>query len=135
MFSSSLFAPKTRMTLPRIIVVAGRSPWLMTSAGRVFSTASACPTAVTGTEGIARDDPGANKKRLRVDTMSDAVVNMQYAVRGQVVIAADKISDEIARGGDGAVTGYPFSKIVYTNSASVIVVWRLMNESHLDEPF
>ena len=51
--------------------------------------------------------------------MSPNLKTMEYAVRGAVVIAADKINDELAksRGDDGenSATDYPFDHIVYTN--------------------
>ena len=52
-----------------------------------------------------------NGKRLTEDSMSQKLRKMQYAVRGQVVIAADRINDEIASG----KSKHPFDKIVYTN--------------------
>jgi alanine transaminase len=51
------------------------------------------------------------EKRLTVDTMSPFLRGMEYAVRGQVVIAADKISDELA----SKKGNYPFDHIIYTN--------------------
>lgn len=51
------------------------------------------------------------KKRLTEDTMSPALKGMEYAVRGSVVIAADKINDELQSG----TKKYPFDSIVYTN--------------------
>lgn len=51
-------------------------------------------------------------KRLTEDTMAVNLKNMQYAVRGQVVIAADRITQDIA---DGNTDSYPFDHIIYTN--------------------
>lgn len=51
------------------------------------------------------------RKRLTEDSMSSALKGMEYAVRGKVVIAADKINDELKAGS----TKYPFDHIVYTN--------------------
>lgn len=52
-----------------------------------------------------------SKKRLTLDSMSSNLKLMEYAVRGQVVILADKISKELKNG-----TGkYPFKNILYTN--------------------
>jgi alanine transaminase len=51
------------------------------------------------------------KKRLTEDTMSPALKGMEYAVRGSVVIAADKINEELKSGSKK----YPFDSIVYTN--------------------
>jgi len=51
------------------------------------------------------------KKRLTLDSMSANLKLMQYAVRGQVVILADKINKDLQTG-----TGkYPFKDILYTN--------------------
>lgn len=57
------------------------------------------------------------EKRLTEDTMAVNLKNMQYAVRGQVVIAADKITQEIQNSHDDATTTntYPFDHIIYTN--------------------
>jgi len=49
-------------------------------------------------------------KRLTTTTMSQTVLNMEYAVRGKVVAAADKINDELK-----SSPKENFSKIVYTN--------------------
>lgn len=50
-------------------------------------------------------------KRLTEESMSQNLRTMEYAVRGKVVIAADKINQEMKDGkGD-----YPFDHIVYTN--------------------
>lgn len=55
-------------------------------------------------------------KRLTEDTMSVNLKNMQYAVRGQVVIAADKITQNIKESNDGGTSNeYPFDHIIYTN--------------------
>lgn len=66
-----------------------------------------------------------NNKRLTLKSMSPALVKMEYAVRGKVVIAADKISEELAEQqndaensdeeGAGSTKKYPFDHIVYTN--------------------
>jgi aspartate/methionine/tyrosine aminotransferase len=53
------------------------------------------------------------KKRLTEESMSPSLRGMEYAVRGTVVIAADKINDELAAGASGEK--YPFDHIVYTN--------------------
>ena len=51
--------------------------------------------------------------------MSPNLRTMEYAVRGAVVIAADKINDELAKSrsddGESSATDYPFDHIVYTN--------------------
>lgn len=50
--------------------------------------------------------------KLTAETVSPSLKRMEYAVRGQVVIAADKISAELAKNPHG---DYPFDHIVYTN--------------------
>jgi aspartate/methionine/tyrosine aminotransferase len=54
----------------------------------------------------------AESKRLTEDTMNPNLRTMEYAVRGKVVIAADKIQDELKKQSSGK---YPFDHIVYTN--------------------
>lgn len=62
---------------------------------------------------VSIEVPVKPKKRLTLDSMSESLVKMEYAVRGKVVIAADKINEELASGaGKGK---YPFDHIVYTN--------------------
>mmetsp|Transcript_23246 Transcript_23246/g.38531 ORF Transcript_23246/g.38531 Transcript_23246/m.38531 type:complete len:515 (-) Transcript_23246:70-1614(-) len=53
----------------------------------------------------------ATKKRLTEETMSQKLRKMEYAVRGKVVIAADRINQELAEG----KSDRPFDHIVYTN--------------------
>lgn len=53
----------------------------------------------------------STNKRLTLETMSPSLLKMQYAVRGKVVIAADKIADDLKAG----VGDYPFDHIVFTN--------------------
>lgn len=50
-------------------------------------------------------------KRLTIDSINQHLRSMEYAVRGKVVIAADRISNEIQE----KVKEYPFDHIVYTN--------------------
>jgi aspartate/methionine/tyrosine aminotransferase len=57
------------------------------------------------------DGAQTSVKRLTEATMSRTLRGMEYAVRGTVVIAADKINDELAAGSKE----YPFNHIVYTN--------------------
>jgi len=64
-----------------------------------------------GAVDAAAETAATTTKRLTLDTMSKPLLKMEYAVRGQVVIAADKISDELAAGSKK----YPFDHIVYTN--------------------
>ena len=53
----------------------------------------------------------ASKKRLNDDTVSPFLKRMEYAVRGCVVIAADKINDQLQKSSGN----FPFDHIVYTN--------------------
>lgn len=52
-----------------------------------------------------------SEKRLTEDTMSQNVRNMEYAVRGQVVIAADAIQHEIEEN----PASHTYTKVLYTN--------------------
>ena len=54
----------------------------------------------------------ARKKALTLDTISSKLIKMEYAVRGAVVDAADKISEELK---SGNTEKYPFGHIIYTN--------------------
>lgn len=60
---------------------------------------------------FGRPNTKAVRKRLTEDTMSPALKGMEYAVRGSVVIAADKIYEDLQSGS----SKYPFDHIVYTN--------------------
>jgi alanine transaminase len=55
-----------------------------------------------------------SKKRLTEQAMSQNLRTMEYAVRGKVVIAADRINQEM-QDSDKGTTSYPFDHIVYTN--------------------
>jgi aspartate/methionine/tyrosine aminotransferase len=59
------------------------------------------------------------KKRLNADSMFAGIVEMEYAVRGKIVMAADKINAELQRQQelqeDDKKKKYPFDKILYTN--------------------
>ncbi|VEU44532.1 unnamed protein product [Pseudo-nitzschia multistriata] len=58
------------------------------------------------------------KKRLNEETLNQNLLKMEYAVRGTVVIAADRIAGELRNGSKQTPTTtkkHPFSKIVYTN--------------------
>jgi len=48
---------------------------------------------------------------LTLETMNQNMRNMEYAVRGKVVITADSIASSLK----SSPTSYPFSKIIYTN--------------------
>jgi alanine transaminase len=47
--------------------------------------------------------------------MSQSLRRMEYAVRGKVVIAADKINEELKLVDPSTKAKYPFDHIVYTN--------------------
>ena len=59
----------------------------------------------------------SKKKRLNLESMSQSLRRMEYAVRGKVVSAADKIADELEelRESGEILSKYPFDHIVYTN--------------------
>jgi len=63
------------------------------------------------TAAIDTDTIGMSHKRLTEQSMNQNLRNMEYAVRGKVVIKADEINAELKKGS----AGYPFDKIVYTN--------------------
>jgi len=55
-------------------------------------------------------------KRLTEQSMSQSLRTMEYAVRGKVVIAADKINSELqSQSQSQSKSKYPFDHIVYTN--------------------
>jgi alanine transaminase len=54
-------------------------------------------------------------KRLTLNTMSEKLKRMEYAVRGKVVIAADRINLELKESSTDAKKKYPFDHIVFTN--------------------
>jgi alanine transaminase len=51
-----------------------------------------------------------NQRTLSIANMNQAVVNMQYAVRGPVVLRAGQIENEIEKG-----TKKPFGKVIRAN--------------------
>mmetsp|Transcript_4653 Transcript_4653/g.9696 ORF Transcript_4653/g.9696 Transcript_4653/m.9696 type:complete len:549 (+) Transcript_4653:274-1920(+) len=53
------------------------------------------------------------RKRLTIDTISDNLKKMDYAVRGKIAIEADRIADEL-RSKEGS-SKHPFDHIIYTN--------------------
>jgi aspartate/methionine/tyrosine aminotransferase len=76
------------------------------------SSSSHSPLADASTSASA---PPSAKKRLTEETMNPNLRKMEYAVRGTVVIAADKISEDLRVGGDNNNSDRSFGKIVYTN--------------------
>jgi alanine transaminase len=66
---------------------------------------------------LATNHHHQKKKRLNLETMSQSLRRMEYAVRGKVVSAADKIAEELEqlKKEGKAFTKYPFDHIVYTN--------------------
>lgn len=52
------------------------------------------------------------RKRLSIDTISDNLKTMEYAVRGKIAIEADRIAQELA---EPSGETFPFDHIVYTN--------------------
>jgi len=66
----------------------------------------------------ASSAPPSTTKKLTLETMNPNIIQMEYAVRGTVVIAADKISANLReRNGDNDndKSDRSFDKIVYTN--------------------
>ena len=58
------------------------------------------------------------RKRLTIDTISDNLKTMEYAVRGKIAIEADRITQELSKQKKGTSTSdekFPFDHIVYTN--------------------
>jgi aspartate/methionine/tyrosine aminotransferase len=55
------------------------------------------------------------QKRLTEESMSGNLKNMEYAVRGQVVIAADRINEQLQLQNPNEKSKFPFDHIVYTN--------------------
>jgi len=62
------------------------------------------------TAAVADDHP---EKRLTEQSMCQSLRHMEYAVRGQVVIKADEINEQLKL--PDAKSKYPFDHIVYTN--------------------
>lgn len=56
-------------------------------------------------------EESVGNKRLNLDSMSQRLRGMEYAVRGRVVIEADRITDQLTQGD----ATFPFDHIVYTN--------------------
>lgn len=79
------------------------------------STKSSHSSVTVETNIITKQPPN---KRLTLETMSSNLKNMEYAVRGKVVIAADRIHDELTNPQSQPHhlrKKHPFSHIVYTN--------------------
>ncbi|KAL3922498.1 MAG: hypothetical protein SGILL_002175, partial [Bacillariaceae sp.] len=114
----------------------------------VLDAATATSCAQIGAEEDTNVPPlPSTSKRLTEDTMSPFLRQMEYAVRGTVVIAADKINEELK----AAATNdqkFPFDKIVYTNIGNpqsvgqkpltwprqVLALVDLPNEVGIDHP-
>lgn len=57
-------------------------------------------------------------KRLTIDTISENLKTMEYAVRGKIAIEADRIADDLSKQNKGTSTSgvkYPFDHMVPTN--------------------
>ena len=74
---------------------------------RSFSTASVKKTQ--------DEDLVPSEKRLTEDTMSENVRDMEYAVRGEVVAAADDLAQQLA---DNPEAFPNFDEILYTNAGN-----------------
>lgn len=75
--------------------------------------------AVLGTYcvGVSAESSTRPRKSLTLDTMFEGLKEMEYAVRGKVVIAADEIHAALKKKqtADSESEQYPFDHIVYTN--------------------
>lgn len=56
-----------------------------------------------------------SNKRLTVETMNQSIRQMEYAVRGKIVIQADSIAEELRNNDHNGPVKYDFDHIVYTN--------------------
>lgn len=60
----------------------------------------------------------ARRKRLTIDSVSENLKTMEYAVRGKIAMEADRITQELCNQRKGVSTSgviFPFDHIVYTN--------------------
>jgi len=92
-----------------------------------FNLSAASTSSVASADTVAKSDADAVEapatsapvsfipkgKRLTMDTMSTNLKKMEYAVRGRVVIAADRIATELREPENKGK--YPFDHIIYTN--------------------
>jgi len=92
---------------------------LVLSLAATQSAASVAPETATAkstpstSSTVVLETTKDRKKRLTEDTMSPFLRQMEYAVRGTVVIAADQINEELRN--TKHQTKFPFDKIIYTN--------------------
>eukprot|EP00579_Thalassiosira_antarctica_P005836 CAMPEP_0201894500 /NCGR_PEP_ID=MMETSP0902-20130614/40834_1 /ASSEMBLY_ACC=CAM_ASM_000551 /TAXON_ID=420261 /ORGANISM="Thalassiosira antarctica, Strain CCMP982" /LENGTH=538 /DNA_ID=CAMNT_0048426559 /DNA_START=1 /DNA_END=1617 /DNA_ORIENTATION=+ len=75
-----------------------------------LTRAAFASTAVHAVAGKSSMTP--RRKRLTIDTISDNLKTMEYAVRGKIAIEADRITQELSKQEKGA---FPFDHIVFTN--------------------
>jgi alanine transaminase len=84
--------------------------------GSTASTPSPAVTSSTqGEETTTATTAFIPKKRLTEQSMTQNLRTMEYAVRGQVVIAADRINSALTSSTTSTEEKYPFDHIVYTN--------------------
>lgn len=76
---------------------------------------TAAAKSTTTTTSPSKSHRTTTTKRLTEVTMSPNLRRMEYAVRGSIVIAADKINEDLQKAKNEQRTKYPFDKIVYTN--------------------
>jgi DNA-binding transcriptional MocR family regulator len=104
--------PPTSLQTDQVDVELDQNTELDQSTLRTTSTTTS-PTSSSTSTAFRR------QKRLTEETVSPFLRRMNYAVRGSVVIAADKINDELTnqRGttNNNNNNKYPFDKITYTN--------------------
>mmetsp|Transcript_42855 Transcript_42855/g.46543 ORF Transcript_42855/g.46543 Transcript_42855/m.46543 type:complete len:586 (-) Transcript_42855:241-1998(-) len=100
-------------------------PFLWVEASSAVAASPPITTTTTTTSvGLSSSLSSHKKKqkRLTLDTMNAKLRKMEYAVRGEVVIAADRINAELQQGDNDndndtitPTKKYQFDKIVYTN--------------------
>mmetsp|Transcript_7690 Transcript_7690/g.21400 ORF Transcript_7690/g.21400 Transcript_7690/m.21400 type:complete len:532 (-) Transcript_7690:50-1645(-) len=96
--------PSRRSSIPPAFSAVGLLLWVLLSISSLstFVVAEPSSTAATG-----------RKKGLTLDTMHQGLKNMEYAVRGAVVIEADQIKADLKS--PGGAERHGFDHVVYTN--------------------
>jgi len=82
--------------------------------GSTAARAMADVTSIQATDSTAFQP---RQKRLSIDTISDNLKTMEYAVRGKIAITADAIAHDLktSTASNTNVNKYPFERIIYTN--------------------
>ena len=108
--ASTTFTPPTASSIPPTTTTDHSHPTDMDAEVKVRTHMT--PTSTTPSD-MASESTRTKQKRLNLETMSQSLRHMDYAVRGKVVSAADRISDELQQ--SSGPSKYPFDHIVYTN--------------------